>query len=125
MKHHLVTLFGVFALSILLIGLSFALPEGTEGEQHPDVDFDVSCMECHAEETPEIFSDWQGSKHGFMNFGCYMCHGDGTVDFEIKPDTDKCASCHGGYSVDFSRLNVNSCFDCHPGHRLKLHPIEN
>ena len=29
-----------------------------EPEKHADVDFTISCMECHLEETPEAVAEW-------------------------------------------------------------------
>ena len=49
--------------------------------KHQDEDFSMSCSECHLDITPEIYADWQGSGHGKMNYGCYICHGDGDVEF--------------------------------------------
>jgi len=88
---------------------------------HPEVDFGRSCTECHLEVTPEVVEAWKGSKHGLMNFGCYMCHGDGTEYFEAAPSTVRCASCHGKEEIDFRVTRFESCFDCHDGHTLGFH----
>ena len=102
---------------------TFNLLEGMQdqADKHPEVDFSISCVECHTEVTPDIVKDWRGSKHGMMNFGCYMCHGDGVEEFHAKPGTEKCISCHSGQEVNFSKTPVNNCFDCHTGHTLKFH----
>jgi len=90
-------------------------------EKHPEVDFSVSCTECHREATPEIVAQWENSKHGLVNVKCYVCHGDGEVEFSPKPTSDRCVGCHSRYEVDFSKLAVKSCFSCHHGHTLKFH----
>ena len=90
----------------------------TETEKHIEVDFDISCMECHQEETPEIVSDWKSSTHGKMNFGCYMCHGDGIEDFAASPKADRCEACHSGNKKCEMKTHEGKCFDCHDGHTL-------
>ncbi len=90
-------------------------------EKHPDVDFSISCVECHQEVTPDIVKEWKSTKHGMMNFGCYMCHGDGQVEFKVKPDTDNCLNCHTGEPVDASKGGNTNCFSCHKPHDLKFH----
>jgi len=95
--------------------------QADEAQQHPDVDFSVSCMECHQSETPEIVSDWKSSAHGKMNFGCYMCHGDGVENFSVSPGSERCIACHSGNEKCFTRVKESgSCFSCHDGHTLKL-----
>ncbi len=106
-------------LSILL--LTFIHLFAGTNEKHPDVDFSISCQECHAEATPEAFSDWKNSKHGVMDYGCYICHGDGKEEFHVKPGTERCVGCHSPQEVDFSQIAVDNCFDCHKGHTLKFH----
>jgi hypothetical protein len=95
--------------------------KGDQPEKHPDVDFTMSCRDCHKETTPDIYKQWAGSGHGKMNFGCYLCHGDGEETFHVKPATDNCMSCHSDQDVDFSAGKFDSCFDCHNGHSLTFH----
>jgi hypothetical protein len=115
----------VFFGSVLLLCLGFTIhsraDKSGETEKHPEVDFTISCKECHKETSPEIYEDWAGSGHGKMNFGCYMCHGDGEEEFYVKPASDNCISCHSAQDVDFSQSKFNNCFDCHQGHSLKFH----
>lgn len=85
---------------------------------HTEVDFSISCMECHSEETPDIYEDWARSGHGKMNFGCYMCHGDGIEEFSVSTTTDKCISCHSSASGHLMRMENQGCFNCHDGHTL-------
>jgi hypothetical protein len=120
----LISIFSILSLSlILLFSLCTALiaDESETKEKHIDVDYTISCMECHVQETPEITKEWKESEHGAMNYGCYMCHGDGEEEFYAKPGTERCISCHSDQDVDFSKVAVNNCFDCHQGHTLKFH----
>jgi len=89
--------------------------------EHPDVDWTLGCAECHAEETPEIFKQWSESRHGQVNFGCYICHGDGIEEFSAKGNDDKCSGCHAEQEISFEKSKMESCFDCHNGHTLKFH----
>ncbi len=107
----------------LLINFSVAKNQQTT-VKHPAVDFSQSCVECHTEVTPDIVKEWKNSKHGKMNFGCYMCHGDGQVEFYPKPGTQRCISCHPEYGFDASKTKASNCFDCHQGHTLKFHKID-
>lgn len=90
-------------------------------DKHPDVDWTVGCAECHQDETPEIFKAWNESRHGQVNFGCYICHGDGEEVFYAKGSDQTCSGCHSGQEVNFEKTNMKSCFDCHNGHTLKFH----
>jgi hypothetical protein len=112
--------FGAMLLAAVLFGLGFA-PGPGQSDKHPEVDFSVSCVECHRDATPEIVSQWKSSKHGLMNFACYMCHGDGKQEFSRRPGTERCQACHSALNVDFSRTPAKNCFDCHNGHTLKFH----
>lgn len=116
---------GIFA-SILLVGftwLASGIPSGNamQDEKHPDVDFSVSCLECHQETTPEIAAEWENGRHGLVNVGCFVCHGDGEVEFYAKPTSLNCIGCHSANDVDFSKSEATSCFSCHDGHDLKFH----
>ncbi len=114
-------------LSISLLFLCLAMtivivPSlANKSEKHPPVDFTVGCAECHQDVTPETFASWAASDHGIMNFGCYMCHGDGEVNFAKKPLDTSCMSCHDGKQYDRKKTPAKSCYDCHKGHSLKFH----
>lgn len=95
-----------------------------EPEKHLEVDWSVSCVECHTEETPVAVEEWRNSAHGVMNFGCYMCHGDGEEEFYPRPGSEKCISCHSDNEIEFEKTPLNDCFDCHQGHTLKFHHEE-
>ncbi len=86
---------------------------------HPDEDFSSeSCSECHADVTPNIYADWKGSGHGKMDYGCYICHGDGEIEFYPMASTDGCVSCHSNNEAHLARVEYDGCFDCHDGHSL-------
>lgn len=123
MKRYSFILNALFLSFVLIIFLSIGIfaDETEEQEKHIEVDYTISCMECHAEETPEQTKEWQESAHGVMNFGCYMCHGDGEEEFYPKPGSERCISCHSDQEVEFSKHPLNNCFDCHQGHTLKFH----
>jgi len=93
----------------------------SEADKHPVVDFSSSCLECHSEETPEVATAWQEGKHGTFQVGCFICHGDGEERFAAKPGDESCITCHSDYELDWDKLQVKSCFDCHQGHTLKFH----
>ena len=114
------TLFLSFALAMFFSVGIFA-DETEEHEKHIEVDYSISCMECHQEETPEQTNEWRESAHGVMNFGCYMCHGDGEEEFYPRPGSEKCISCHSDNEVEFEKIPLNDCFDCHQGHSLQFH----
>lgn len=89
--------------------------------QHPNVDWTISCTDCHRDVTPEIVEAWNESRHGKVNFGCYICHGDGEEVFHAKGTDERCSGCHAGQEVNFEKTKMSSCFDCHDGHTLKFH----
>jgi hypothetical protein len=92
-----------------------------EPQQHMEVDFSQSCTECHTQMTPNVVAVWQESKHGQTNVKCYVCHGDGEVEFYPAGDDARCSGCHSGQEVNFAEAPANSCFDCHGGHSLRFH----
>ena len=47
----------------------------------PKLDWEIGCRECHKDATPDVYIKWEASRHGEMNFGCYICHGDGQEVF--------------------------------------------
>ena len=120
-------LFSSGLLLILVLGFSAVLmaDKTSQAEKHPDADFSMSCKECHMEVTPDIYTTWAESGHGKMNFGCYMCHGDGQEEFYVKPGSDRCISCHSGHEKCIEMTGDGNCFDCHKGHSLKVEKKEN
>lgn len=89
-------------------------------KKHPKVDFSVPCQDCHARRTPVVVQQWQESRHA-PNVGCFLCHGDGEVEFHARPSTQSCATCHSRKVEDMERAPVRDCFACHNSHRLKFH----
>jgi len=119
----------VFSVIVLTIGLSLSCSSLCKNTQtaekpiatfsgHTEVDFSISCMECHSEATPDIYEDWASSGHGAMNYGCYICHGDGIENFSVQPATEMCINCHSSASGHLMRMENQGCFDCHDGHTL-------
>lgn len=109
------------ASCVLVIG-ALTLSWAQNGvEKHPEVDFTLSCLDCHRDMTPDITSEWEKGMHGQVNVGCFICHGDGEVKFYAKPGDDTCMTCHSAQETDFSNLEVSNCFSCHNGHNLKFH----
>lgn len=111
----------ILTVLIYFSALQLMAGEKNKPEKHPNVDLSIGCQECHAQQTPNIFKEWKESKHGVMNYGCYMCHGDGVEEFAAKPKSERCTACHSGQTVDFTKLQVKNCFTCHQGHSLKFH----
>ncbi|HHL72486.1 MAG TPA: hypothetical protein ENJ29_08250 [Bacteroidetes bacterium] len=94
----------------------------SEDEKHLDVDFTISCLECHTEETPEVVADWSAGTHGKVNVGCFVCHGDGEDEYYASPGTDACLSCHDSLATEVAEAQTDeTCFTCHDGHKLKFH----
>ncbi len=118
MKKIILTALLIVTLLVLFISISAF---SARDDKHPEVDFSISCEECHSEATPEITKAWQEGQHGTFKVGCFICHGDGVERFASKPGDESCISCHSDYEVDFSKTKSETCFDCHNGHTLKFH----
>ncbi len=66
------------------------------------------CVDCHKNQTPNIVSDWQISKHSAAGVGCDTCHGDehtSAADVaKVKiPTPDTCAACHDTQVAQFKK----------------------
>ena len=120
MKNFYLTLLTIIAVAIVSYGF-FGSQQSKEGDKHPDVDWAIGCQECHADVTPDIFEDWEMSKHGEVNFGCFICHGDGQETFHASGTDNTCGGCHSAQLVEFEQTVFKSCYDCHNGHTLKFH----
>ncbi|OQY26322.1 MAG: hypothetical protein B6244_13940 [Candidatus Cloacimonetes bacterium 4572_55] len=112
---------------ILTVGVTFifwgASSQAEQAPQHEEVDDfgNLSCKECHADMTPDIVDEWDKGMHGQVNIGCFVCHGDGEVEFYPQPTTERCIGCHSSYEASYEKLEVSSCFSCHQGHTLEFH----
>ena len=106
---------------VLTMGLISTQGEAEPPAKHSDVDFSMSCLECHTVETPDITADWEKGMHGQVNVGCFVCHGDGDVEFFPQPTTERCVSCHSAQEADYSKIEASTCFSCHNGHTLTFH----
>jgi hydroxylamine dehydrogenase len=65
----------------------------------PSAGFAAACVDCHKNNTPNIVTDWQLSKHGQAGIDCSVCHGDQhTTASDVAkaqiPTPDTCATCH-------------------------------
>jgi hypothetical protein len=87
--------------------------------RHSAVDFNISCQECHATQSPAVVAAWESSKHA-PNIGCFVCHGDGEVEFAARPAADHCLSCHSTKKLT-PRMESMGCHACHDAHRLTTH----
>ena len=118
MKKIIFPTLGILSLFFLFLTFSgFSLQD----DKHPEVDFTISCEDCHKEETPEVTKAWFDGIHGTHKVGCFVCHGDGEERFFPKPDSESCIACHSDQEVDWEESKHKSCFDCHDGHTLKFH----
>jgi len=65
------------------------------------------CVDCHRQETPNIVTDWELSKHSANEVDCSVCHGEGhqtaadVAQVEI-PTPETCAACHDEQVTQFS-----------------------
>ena len=109
------------AACMIMSSTLLAQQKKTKVVAHPSVDWSIGCVECHEQETPAVTRDWFEGKHGQVNVGCFVCHGDGEVEFAAKPKGARCISCHSPQEVNFAKLPVKNCFFCHAGHTLKFH----
>jgi len=78
-----------------------------------------TCIECHKEETPEIYNQWTTSAHGVALVRCYVCHGD-KDNFTSMPDQNKCLECHFD-QVENQVDKTKKCVDCHTMHSFTQH----
>ncbi|MDT8436130.1 MAG: multiheme c-type cytochrome [Gemmatimonadota bacterium] len=57
-----------------------------------------ACVDCHAESSPQIVSDWQASRHAAAGLDCAACHGTHTSAADIAslrmPGPELCGACH-------------------------------
>lgn len=118
MKKTILKVLGVMAP---IVGILFLLGADQPQQKHAEVDFSISCVECHQETNPELTKAWYEGKHGLVNVGCFVCHDDGEVRFAPKPTSENCVACHSDYTTDAKGAEIKDCFACHDGHHLKFH----
>lgn len=121
---HFIWIFLVLLSAGFLLSFSSNASMDEGEEEHPDVDYTISCMECHADETPDETAAWKSSAHGKMNFGCYICHGDGVENFSAEPGVDGCITCHSSNEGCFKPDKADRCFECHDAHSLQTEKKE-
>lgn len=82
------------------------------------------CEDCHIKDTPVVYGQWLGSKHGINNVKCGICHGD-AVNYRRAPDRAVCIGCHsqqvGNMPADSL---ITNCSYCHKAHWFTVHSIE-
>jgi len=118
----LLVILGIIAAVIGLVFFLYcsATRQPEPSVQHIEVDFTISCVECHSDTSPEVVQAWREGKHGEYDHGCQICHGLSAGDFNARPRNSICRRCHQ-QRIPVSRTSARSCFDCHEGHSLKFH----
>jgi len=83
-----------------------------------------NCRDCHKKETPIVYDQWLGSKHGINNVKCGVCHGDAT-NYRRMPDKAVCIGCHS-FQVKHmpAQALVTNCSFCHKVHWFTVHSID-
>ncbi|WP_133513185.1 multiheme c-type cytochrome [Candidatus Thiosymbion oneisti] len=64
----------------------------------------MTCMSCHREESPGIYSEWGHSKHFSANVGCYECH--------AADKSEKDAILHKDFVIA-TIVSPKDCAQCH------------
>ena len=83
-----------------------------------------NCADCHMKETPEMYKQWLGSKHGLNNVKCGVCHGD-VSNYRAQPDKAVCIGCHSAQTQAMpADARVTNCSFCHKGHWFTVHKIK-
>jgi hypothetical protein len=82
------------------------------------------CGDCHMKETPDMYKQWIGSKHGINSVKCGTCHGD-VVNYRAMPDRMVCIGCHSMQVKNMpAQANVTNCAYCHKSHWFTIHKID-
>jgi hypothetical protein len=100
------------------VGAGVAAAPAATQDRHPRVDYSTSCQDCHRASDPAIVRDWEQSLHGQQGVGCFVCHGDGTFQFEARPGDGSCVACHSVVMGSLAHPPADRCFSCHDAHRL-------
>ncbi len=81
------------------------------------------CLECHKKETPAMYEQWLGSKHGINMVKCGNCHGD-VANYRAMPDKVVCIGCHSAQVNQMPAGSaVTNCSYCHKSHWFTVHKI--
>ncbi len=82
-----------------------------------------NCMDCHQKETPLVYNQWLGSRHGINSVKCGICHGD-VNNYRARPDKAICIGCHSTQVQTMpAQLPVTNCSYCHKSHWFTIHKI--
>ncbi|TYB81854.1 MAG: multiheme C-type cytochrome [Kosmotoga sp.] len=87
--------------------------------EHPVDMGNQDCVECHKEFTPEIYNEWEKSKHGLIMVKCQVCHGS-QENFVVVPPNETCRGCHAEEYPHNPRPE-KSCSSCHLEHTFTYH----
>ncbi|MCL5124365.1 MAG: hypothetical protein M1511_07700 [Deltaproteobacteria bacterium] len=83
-----------------------------------------NCQDCHQRETPKMYQQWLGSKHGLNNVKCGICHGDAN-NYRATPDKSICIGCHSQQVNNMpADALVTNCSFCHKAHWFTVHKIK-
>lgn len=83
-----------------------------------------NCQDCHQRETPNMYKQWLGSKHGLNIVKCGICHGDAN-NYRARPDKNVCIGCHSQQVNNMPPdALVTNCSFCHKSHWFTVHKIQ-
>ena len=83
-----------------------------------------NCRDCHKKDTPVMYKQWLGSKHGINNVKCGTCHGD-VANYRAYPDRAVCIGCHSAQVKNMPANSlVTNCSFCHKSHWFTIHNID-
>lgn len=83
-----------------------------------------NCQDCHKRETPKMYQQWLGSKHGLNDVKCGICHGDAN-NYRAQPDKNICIGCHSQQINNMPQdALVTNCSFCHKAHWYTVHKIK-
>ena len=87
----------VFITVSMLVGL----PAGMLAQSND------ACVACHADETPQMVTDWRASRHAALGIGCAACHGTHASAADLgnlhMPTPETCGTCHAERVEQFSK----------------------
>ncbi len=74
--------------------LLLALAAWGDGAVPPGPFEQVDCLECHAEQSPELLAQWRNGPHAGID--CAACHGERHGRLPAARRDAACTGCHGG-----------------------------